>query len=139
MLDDAMRATILGIGRAAIAAVDPGAAVRSVVETTGDGFRIGETRFTDGDFDRVIVLGAGKASPCMAAALEEILGDRIDSGVVVTKDGYKIATDCIEILEAGHPVPDSRGQEAARRILRVASEASSRDLLLCVMSGGGQL
>jgi len=137
MLDDVMRATILGIGRAAIAAVDPGSAVRSVVETTGDGFRIGETRFTDGDFDRVIVLGAGKASPCMAAALEEILGDRIDSGVVVTKDGYKIATDCIEILEAGHPVPDSRGHEAARRILGVASEASSRDLLLCVMSGGG--
>ena len=132
-----MRLAILEIGRVAVAAVEPGAAVRSVVGMTDDGVRLGDQHIGDGDFDKAVILGAGKASPKMAAELESILGDRVRGGLVVTKDGYSTETRCVEVVQAGHPVPDSRGEKAARRLLAVAHEADEHDLLFCVFSGGG--
>ena len=132
-----MRSTILEIGRAAIRAVEPGAAVRSVVRKTEDGFRVGDQHYRDRDFNEVLILGAGKASPKMAAELELMFGDRVRGGLVVTKDGYSTATRCVEIVQAGHPVPDDRGQKAARRLVEVAQGAGENDLLICVISGGG--
>lgn len=132
-----MRATIMSIGRAAIAAVDPATAVRETVSHTSGGIRIGRLHVPDADARRVIVLGAGKASPRMAAALVDILGERIEGGLVVTKDGYASPAGQVEMVEAGHPVPDSRGQTATRRLLDMASDAGEGDLVLCVISGGG--
>ena len=137
MRDDAMRATIMAIGRAAIAAVDPATAVSETVALVDDGIQIGRLHVPDGEAGRVVVLGAGKASPRMAAALVEILGDRVDGGLVITKDGYASPAGQIEILEAGHPVPDARGQTATRRLLEMAGDAGEGDLVLCVISGGG--
>ena len=135
--DDAMRATMMAIGRAAIAAVDPATAVRETVAVRDGGIQIGSLRVPDADARRVIVLGAGKASPRMAAALVEILGDRVAGGLVITKDGYASAAGQVEIVEAGHPVPDARGQAATRRLLEMAGDAREGDLVLCVISGGG--
>src|SRR5262245_11748853 len=59
---------------------------------------------------RVLVVGCGKASAAMAATLETIVGDRLDDGLVVVKDGYRVPTRRVRILEAGHPVPDARGE-----------------------------
>jgi glycerate 2-kinase len=86
---------------------------------------------------RVRVVGAGKASGAMAAAAEAVLGDAIADGVVVVKDGYRAATRRIRIVEAGHPVPDARGEAAAREIRAVAEAAPADDLLLVLVSGGG--
>ena len=58
---------------------------------------------------RVLVLGCGKASGAMAAVAEQIVGDRIAGGFVVVKDGYGARSRRIEVVEAGHPVPDERG------------------------------
>jgi hydroxypyruvate reductase len=132
-----MRDTIMSIGRAAIAAVDPATAVQETVSLDGDGIRIGRVRVPAAEARRVIVLGAGKASPRMAAALVDILGDRVDGGLVITKDGYQSPAGQVEIVEAGHPVPDVRGQEATRRLLAAARDAREGDLVLCVISGGG--
>ena len=137
MRDEAMRATIMAIGRAAIAAVDPATAVRETVALARGGIRIGRLHVPDADAQRVIVLGAGKASPRMAAALVEILGDRVRDGLVVTKDGYASPAGQVEIVEAGHPVPDARGQAATRRLLDAARGAGEGDLVLGVISGGG--
>ena len=86
---------------------------------------------------RVLVVGAGKASGAMAAAAEEALGDRVTDGVVAVKDGHLAPTRRVRLLEAGHPVPDRRGAEAARAIRDLASTASADDLLLVLVSGGG--
>jgi len=86
---------------------------------------------------RVRVVGAGKASGAMAAAAEAVLGDAIADGFVVVKDGYRAATHRIRIVEAGHPVPDARGESAAREIRAVAEAAGADDLLLVLVSGGG--
>jgi len=86
---------------------------------------------------RVRVVGAGKASGAMAAAAEAALGDVIADGLVVVKDGYRAPTHRITLVEAGHPVPDARGEAAARRIRALAETCGADDLLLVLVSGGG--
>src|SRR2546426_2200253 len=90
-----------------------------------------------GTTGRVLVLGCGKASGAMAAAAEEVLGDRVAGGFVVVKDGCALPLRRIEIAEAGHPVPDQRGLAASARLLEVARSAGEADLVLFLVSGGG--
>src|SRR5207302_8320729 len=86
---------------------------------------------------RIFLLGAGKASGAMAAAAEEVAGDRVAGGFVVVKDGYGGHLRRVEIAEAGHPVPDARGLAASARLLEVARSAGEGDLVLFLVSGGG--
>src|SRR5437667_4329052 len=86
---------------------------------------------------RVLVVGAGKASGAMAAAVEAAWGDRITDGVVAVKDGYTVPTRHVRLLEAGHPVPDERGAAAARQIRALAQSAADDDVVLVLVSGGG--
>ncbi len=88
-------------------------------------------------FNRIIVLGAGKASARMALALEGILGERISCGLVSVKYGHGEPLKRIEVVEAGHPIPDAKGEEAARRIAQLAESADDRTLVLNLISGGG--
>lgn len=85
---------------------------------------------------RVIVVGAGKASAAMARAVEQHWGGDL-TGLVVTRYGHAVDCEMIEIVEASHPVPDSAGVGAARRILDMVQGLTSDDLVLCLMSGGG--
>jgi glycerate 2-kinase len=87
--------------------------------------------------DRIFVLGCGKAGAAMAQVVEEILGDRISAGLVVVKDGHLAPTRIVSIVEAGHPVPDARGERAAGGLLALATSAGERDLVLFLVSGGG--
>lgn len=85
---------------------------------------------------RTFVIGAGKASAAMAQALEKHWDGPI-SGVVVTRYGYEVPCEKIEILEAAHPVPDAAGAAAAERILDYVKDTSEDDLVICLISGGG--
>ncbi len=85
---------------------------------------------------RLIVLGAGKASAAMAAAVEAAWPGEL-SGLVVTRYGYGVPCAKIEIVEAAHPVPDAAGLAAAERILEVARAAGPDDTVLFLISGGG--
>jgi len=85
---------------------------------------------------RMIVIGAGKASAAMARAVEDHWPGPL-SGLVVTRYGYAVACERIEIVEAAHPVPDAAGMQAARRILERVRDLSEDDLVLCLISGGG--
>jgi hydroxypyruvate reductase len=89
------------------------------------------------ELDRVIVLGCGKAGAAMARGLEALLGPRITEGFVVVKDGYTAATSRVRLAEAGHPIPDRRGQAAASRLLALAESAGQDDLVVFLVSGGG--
>jgi hydroxypyruvate reductase len=85
---------------------------------------------------RLIVIGAGKASAAMARAVERHWPGALE-GLVVTRYGYAVPCQRIEIIEAAHPVPDAAGLEAAERMLELVRGLSARDLVLCLISGGG--
>ena len=85
---------------------------------------------------------AGKAAVPMAAAICEILGDLITSGVVITKDGYvdpklSILKPQIKVFEAGHPVPDQRSLDASSKLISSIRNLAQDDLVICLFSGGG--
>jgi len=132
-----MRQQAEEIFRAALKAVDPIAAVSRYVKLADDVLQVGERRFEFEDYDRILVVGAGKAGAPMAKALEDLLGDRISDGVIVVKEGHGLPLQHVRIQEAGHPVPDERGIRGAEDILSLVSAAGERDLVLCVISGGG--
>src|SRR5271156_877422 len=85
---------------------------------------------------RLIVVGAGKASAAMARAGEENWSGPV-SGLVVTRYGYAVPCERIDIVEAAHPVPDAAGMHAARRMLERVEGLNEDDLVLCLFSGGG--
>ena len=85
---------------------------------------------------RTLVIGAGKASAAMARALEDHWPGPLD-GLVVTRYGYEVACQRIEIVQAAHPLPDAAGQRAAERILEKVRGLSADDLVIALMSGGG--
>jgi len=85
---------------------------------------------------RVIVVGAGKAGGAMAKAVEDHWRGPLE-GLVVTRYGHGAPCQRIEVVEAGHPVPDAAGQDAARRIIAMVKGLAPEDLVLCLISGGG--
>src|SRR6185436_5072669 len=85
---------------------------------------------------RLIVIGAGKASAAMARVVEEHWRGEL-SGLVVTRYGYAVPCERIEIVEAAHPVPDAAGLAAARRMLATVGGLTSDDTVLALISGGG--
>lgn len=85
---------------------------------------------------RTLVIGAGKASAAMAQALERHWPGPL-SGLVVTRYGYAVPCERIEIVEAAHPVPDAAGREAAARLLALVDGLTADDLVICLISGGG--
>lgn len=85
---------------------------------------------------KLIVIGAGKASAAMAKAVEDNWEGEL-SGVVVTRYGYAVPCQDIDIMEAAHPVPDEAGLSAAKRMLSLVSHLSAEDTVLCLISGGG--
>src|SRR4051812_8134357 len=85
---------------------------------------------------RLVVIGAGKASAAMARAVEDHWPGPL-SGLVVTRYGYSVPCQRIEVVESAHPVPDAAGETAARRLLEVVAGLAKDDLVLCLISGGG--
>lgn len=84
---------------------------------------------------RLVVIGAGKASAAMAKAVEDHWPGEL-SGFVVTRYGYAVPCERIEIFESAHPVPDARSVEGAQRMLAIVRDLTRDDLVLCLMSGG---
>lgn len=85
---------------------------------------------------RTLVVGAGKAAAAMAKAVEDHYKGDV-SGLVVTRYGHGADTRFIEVVEAAHPVPDEAGKMAAARIMEMLSGLTEKDLVLCLVSGGG--
>jgi hydroxypyruvate reductase len=132
-----MRKDAADIFQAGLEAVDPVAAVRRCVRLDHGQLNIGDKTFDLSHVNDLFIVGAGKASGAMAAALEEILADRITGGLVVAKYGHAVDLSHISLVEAGHPVPDKKGQEGAERIRKHMAMAGENDLVICLMSGGG--
>lgn len=137
MRNHQLRRDAVRILKASLAAADPMEAVARHVRITGDVLIAGRSRYSLKRFDRVFVVGAGKASAAMAVPVERMLGRRITGGLINVKYGHTARLKRIALHECGHPVPDAAGVEGAQRIAEVVSGAGDRDLVLCLISGGG--
>ena len=132
---------------AALAAVEPAAAVRRTLQLDGRLLRVGERSHDLDQVRRLVVVGAGKASLPMLQATEELLGPRISSGLVITKTGHLPEAQSprpevqrgrtVQLLEASHPLPDAAGVEATGRLVQQLTGLTADDLVLCLISGGG--
>jgi len=125
-----------------LTAVDPYSAVKRFIRIEGnrlvlgmEGGRKSEIDLTE--FDRISLVGAGKATAPMAKAIEELFGKRIQKGMVNLKYGFTEELAFTEIIEAGHPVPDENGAKGTRKILDFLDNAGERDLVFSLISGGG--
>jgi len=137
-LDRKARRLVLSSIEAALNAVDPRDIIRAKVSLKGNVLRICGHPFDLGEFRNIIVVGGGKASGLMAEALEKILEDRITNGIVnIPYDGVQLQLQHIRLQEASHPVPDEASVRGVKRIIDLATSADERDLIICLISGGG--
>jgi hydroxypyruvate reductase len=118
-------------------AVDPVEAIIRHVTLNDNVLRIDDRQFNLKDYDRILVVGAGKAVAPMAKAMEDLLGNHISDGVIVVKDQHGLPLKKVKVREASHPVPDARGVEGTEEILSLIETAGKRDLVICLISGGG--
>jgi hydroxypyruvate reductase len=132
-----MRDHARAIFTAGVRAVEPAAAVKRFCRSDAGRLLVDGRTYDLDRFENVFVIGAGKASAPMAAAVEEILGSRISGGRVNVKYGHGLPLHRVGLTEAGHPVPDLAGQTGAEEILKLAESAGPDDLILCLLSGGG--
>ena len=133
----AIRSDARGIFDAALQAVDPAAATRRHVVRNGDRLDIGGHAVDLDRIDRICIVGAGKAGAVMAGAMESILGDRLSGGVVNVKYGHTAPLRRVELIEAGHPIPDIAGVAGSEKIVSLLDNLGADDLVFCLLSGGG--
>ncbi|HEX8681521.1 MAG TPA: glycerate kinase [Ardenticatenaceae bacterium] len=131
------RDNLLAIMEAALEAADPFKAVQRAIRRDGSTLLVGDTAYDLDHFESVWVLGAGKGGAPMAQAIEAVLGDYLAGGMVVVKEGYTAPLERIALREASHPVPNAAGLAAGEEMLRLAAQATKRDLVICLLSGGG--
>lgn len=131
------RQDAIKIFKAGVKAVAPDEVIRCNCSREGTQVKISQLPFDLTDYEHIYVVGAGKATAPMAAAIEELLGDSIAEGLIIVKYGHTCPLKKINIVEAGHPVPDQNGVEGAERILEIAKKAGKDDLIISLISGGG--
>jgi hydroxypyruvate reductase len=122
---------------AALQAVEPAAAVERALSYDGDAFEVHGQRIPVRG--RVIVVGVGKAAVPMARGVETVCGDRIETGLVITKDGHATGQlpRRINVVEAAHPIPDQRGVRATHELLHLLQRVGEGDVVMALISGGG--
>ena len=132
-----LRATVLDLAEVALAALSPSAGLRRSVTLDGKDLIAGGRSYDLSAVDRLVLLGAGKASAELATAVEQLLGPRLDGGVVVVpRPAERPASSRLTVLPGEHPVPGPASGAGARALLEQAGRLGERDLAICVFTGG---
>ncbi len=124
------------IFNAALAAVDPYIALLSATRVENNYLLLADAKYDLDSFERIIVVGAGKATARMALAVEQLLGEKISTGLILVKQGHTVPLSFIEQVEAAHPVPDEAGVGGAQRLLQMLGTVDDKTLVICLLSGG---
>jgi len=132
-----MKSDAVEIFQAGLSAVAPGTAIKKYCVRAGDIFSVDGTSYDLNSYGRVLVLGAGKAGASMAGAIEDLLLDKIDEGLIVVKYDHLQPLHKIKTMEAAHPVPDENGCTGAKALYDLAAGADENTLIICLISGGG--
>jgi glycerate 2-kinase len=131
-----LRRDAAALAGAALAGADAGAAVFRHLRVDAHTLAAGPLTRPLRDIDRLVILGAGKAAPAMAAAAERVLGDAVAGGLIVTPHDAPRTTRRVRALPAGHPLPDADGLAASEALLELAADLRPRDHALFLISGG---
>jgi glycerate-2-kinase len=134
--DQELRAAVLDLAEAALAALSPSAGLRRSVRLDGENLVAGGRRYDLAAVDRLVVLGAGKASAEVATALDDLLGSRLDGGVVVVPRAAQKLMQHLKVVPGEHPLPGPASVTGARTLLEQAEHLGERDLAICVFTGG---
>lgn len=132
-----LRENALAIFKAGLQAADPLEAIHRHVKRIGLKLQVGERVYNLSDYERIYVIGGGKAGAPMARAIEDLLKGRITAGLINVKYGHLAELEVIRLNEAGHPIPDEAGVRGAQEIVELARQAGEKDLVICLISGGG--
>jgi len=147
--DNPLYNDLLAIVESAVQSVDPYKALKNTCTIDGKYFEIEDGVFQtkkgnnrglyrfDLSKGKTIVVGAGKAASRMAMAMEEILGQHLHEGLIVTKYGHTAPLKKIRQIEAGHPIPDENGMRGAQEIESILNNTSEKDTVFVLVSGGG--
>ncbi len=124
---------------AAIQAVEPHEVIRRSVERQGDRLAVSGRAYDLNEFEHIYLLAFGKASLGMAEAMGEVLGERLTAGLVVTKHMPEKTPDETRwtVVQGNHPIPGEGSLQAGKGALEFLSKLTPRDLLVCLISGGG--
>jgi glycerate 2-kinase len=107
------------------------------MKRNGSTLQINGNRFDLGKAGKVWAIGAGKAAAPMGYAVEKILGRYLAGGILVTKYGHGLPLKRLDVVEAGHPLPDSNSLASAARIISLIKDCiKPEDLVICLFSGG---
>ena len=132
-----LREDALNIFNAGIKAVDPVNAVKRYLTRQDDRLEIQGQTYNLSNYENIYVIGMGKASAAMAQAVEELIGDRLKAGVLNVKYDHTVPLKIVRVNEAGHPVPDEAGLSGTRQIIDMLRQTGEKDLVFCLISGGG--
>jgi glycerate-2-kinase len=130
------RVELIDIYQSALKAADPYRAVKNHLFLSGDYLSAAGVDYELKVFRRIIVIGAGKGTAPMAQAVEDILNDRINEGIVIVKYGHTRPLRKIVQREAAHPLPDEAGLRATAEIRELLKGAGEETLVICLLSGG---
>ncbi len=132
-----LQETALKIINAAIDSVKPETVIRNRITLHNGILVVDKRNYRLNDYDGVYLIGAGKASAQMASAMEKILGDKLNGGIIITKYHHSVPTERTKIYEAGHPVPDENTLKHTSTMLKYISELPPNALIITLISGGG--
>ena len=126
---------------AAIRGADAGKAIRRHVHREADILVVDRSHFDLNVYHHILVIGAGKASVPMAKSICELVGNRLTSGLLITKDGYRSSLNSqlenkVQIIEGSHPIPEQRNIVATSKLTSLVTGLSSKDLVIFLLSGG---
>ncbi|MCF8885042.1 MAG: glycerate kinase [Aigarchaeota archaeon] len=133
-----IRRDVLRAVEAAIEAVLPENTLKKHVKRIGDSLMVDKEKYSLKNYEKIIVLGAGKAVLGMARHIEEIMLDKIDAGVVVVprEKIHEASLKKIEVLPSTHPIPSMLGVKASEKLLEYAEKTDSKTLVIFLLSGG---
>ena len=132
----ALRQAAVDIMEHALTAADPYTAIEKLVHLDDNRLFVGDLQFNLKEYERLFILGAGKASRRIARVLEDILGDWITGGLFVLKKGDVVNLERTEVIYAAHPVPDENSYQGAKGLLDLANSFTEKDMVIAGITGG---
>ena len=130
------RENAIQLFNAAVAAVHPSKLMPAHLFVQDKYLHIFDQQFLLNELPAIYVIGAGKASAAMAKSVEDILGDLITAGIMVTKYEHALLLNKIVCIEAAHPVPDEQGMAATAATVALLKQVKENDIVICLISGG---
>ncbi|HJL41531.1 MAG TPA: DUF4147 domain-containing protein [Myxococcales bacterium LLY-WYZ-16_1] len=127
---------LVSIFKEALEASHAGKAVESRLQVSSGAIRAGRRAIALDRVERVGIVAIGKAAPAMAEAVPEAIRDKMDFGIILTKEAYEQKVPGYELRHAGHPIPTRESVRVTDEIVELVSELSEEDLLLVLVSGG---